>query len=218
VLGEISARFAHEIRNPLVIAGGFARRLCNSLPEEDKSRKLAEIILEEVSKLEQILRIMLSSIEPFTLCISEIDLNHLLRSLLDEMGDMVVQKQVYLYTNFHPNLPTIQIDEGLLYRAVESLVRHAIQSMPQKKDLMIATDSENNHLILTIKYYEEDLSEKDLEQFFFPRITGKYDASNVELPLSRVIIDRHGGKIEINAAENHLVIIRVALPIEQEKG
>jgi signal transduction histidine kinase len=45
-VSNISAHMAHEIRNPLIAAGGFARRLRDSLPKDDAKGRLAQIIVD----------------------------------------------------------------------------------------------------------------------------------------------------------------------------
>ncbi len=213
ILGEISARFAHEIRNPLVIVGGFARRLCNSLPKDDKNGNLAQVIVKEVSRLEQILRIMLSSIDPVTLHISAYDLNQLLQSLLIELEDTIKKKGIRFKEDLSPFLPKIQCDEGLLSRAFEIIVRHAIFSMPEEEILSLSTSSEDGHLLVIIRHKEEGLLKEDLDQYFFPRFTNNVDNASEELPLSKVIIYRHGGKIVVSEEKGSIIVIRIDLPI-----
>jgi len=214
VLGEISARFAHEIRNPLMIVGGFARRLQDSLPKDNKNQDMARIIVEEVSRLEQILRIMLTSIQPVTLCVEAVDINHLLRSLLKDLEDITSQKKSYVDQSLSPILPKVQCDGGLLNRSFSSLIEHAVMSMPEKEKLFLSTNLENTHIIIEIKYREESLSDKDLEQFFFPRFANNGGESKVDLPLSKVIINRHGGKVDLFRKEGDYIEIRIELPID----
>jgi GAF domain-containing protein len=52
-LGEMSKRIAHELRNSLIVVGGFARRLHEKSSKDDPSAKYLEIILEEVKVLEE---------------------------------------------------------------------------------------------------------------------------------------------------------------------
>ena len=215
VLGEISARFAHEIRNPLTVAGGFARRLQNALPKNDKNHNLAGIIVQEVARLEQIIRIMLSSIEPVTLCVAEHDINHILRTLFDEMEDTFLQKKLEIETSLTPSLPKIQADIGLLSRAFESIIKHAVLSMPEKASFSVSTLSENDHLSVVFKYTEEGISKEDLDQFFFPRFTNNGITSDEGLPLSNVIIHRHGGSIKVSGEEGDLIVLEIRLPIGQ---
>ena len=172
-------------------------------------------MVQEVARLEQIIRIMLASIEPFTLCIAEHDINHILRTLLDEMESMTLQKGIRIKTSLSPTLPKIQCDINLLSRAFESLIKHAALSMPEEELFVVSTFSEDNHISVIFTYTEEGLSKKDLDQFFFPRFTKSGMASDEGLPLSNVIIHSHGGNINISGEEGDLIIIVVRLPIKQ---
>ena len=86
--------------------------------------------------------------------------------------------------------------------------------MPEKEKLFLSTQLENTHIIIKIKYKEESLSDEDLEQFFFPRFTGKVGTSNVDLPLSKVIIYRHRGRIDVSREKGSIVVIRIELPTQ----
>jgi len=217
VLGEISARFAHEMRNPLTTAGGFARRLRDFLPEDDKHRKFAEIIVEEVARLEYILKIILSSIEPFTLSVSEVDLNYLLRSLLKDLKDPIEAKGIDLVESFSSSVTGMQGDEGLLGKALGNLLRHSVLSMPEGERLFVSTMMEDENPVVIIRYRVEGLAEDDLEQFFFPRFIGKAEYTVHDLPRSKIIIHRHGGKIDVLREERDIVL-RIELPAVSPGG
>jgi len=212
VLGEISARFAHEMRNPLVTAGGFARRLRDDLPEHDKHREFADIIVEEVARLEYILKVILSSIEPFTLTLSEVDLNRLVQSSLQTVKDQITARGLHLKESVGPSLAKIQGDAGMLERAFDNILKHSIASMHKGDTLFVSTQKEHDNLLITIRYRAESLAEEDLEQFFFPRFTGK-DVSVVhDLPLTKIIIHRHGGRIDVSR-QGEDVVLNIELPI-----
>ncbi len=51
-LGRIANRVAHDLRNPLTVIGGFARRLYEKTAEDDPNKKYLKIILQEVMNLE----------------------------------------------------------------------------------------------------------------------------------------------------------------------
>ncbi len=217
VLGEISARFAHEMRNPLTTAGGFARRLRDSFPEDDKHREFADIIVEEVARLEHILKIILSSIEPFTLSVSGVDLNHLLRSSLKDLKDQIEAKGIDLVVSFSSSVMGMQGDEGLLRKAFDNLLKHSVLSMPEGEKLFVSTMMEDENPAVIIRYRAEGLAEDDLEQFFFPRFTGKAQSTVHDLPLSKIIIHRHGGKIDV-LREAKDIVLRIELPAVSPGG
>jgi len=215
ILGEMSARFAHELRNPLVTAGGFARRLLNRLPQDSEHRKFAEIIVEEVSRLENVLRIMLSSIEPVQLSMAEIDPARILRLCMKDVEEDLRSKGVSLNLKVEQSLPMLSADEGLLLKALESLLQHAIATVPQGETITMSADTDNGSLIVTIGYRAPGLDEEDIDQFFLPRQVETVKETVLDLPLSKIIIHRHGGKVDVSKAkEGDLVKITIELPIK----
>jgi PAS domain S-box-containing protein len=218
VSGEISARFAHEIRNPLATAGGFARRLRKALPDDDPNRKIAGIIVEEVARLEEILRITLSSIEPVTLCMAGVRLDELLRSLVRELEGRIREKGIRLEESIGPPIPPIQGDEGMLNRAFEALLRHSVISAPRGGRLDLAIEKGADHLTVTIRHQADSISEDDLEQFFFPRLASGAGSDALDLPLSKVIVHRHGGRIRVAADKGNFLVITVELPLRYAEG
>jgi PAS domain S-box-containing protein len=212
VLGEISARFAHEVRNPLVAAGGFARRLRDALPQDDPKRKVAGIIVDEVKRLESILKIILSSLAPVDLVLSDVDLNRLLSGSLLNMKDQLKRKDIKSQVSLLPDLPHIQADEGLINRVFENLFKHALISMPEGETLQVVTSLENDRAVVAINHKMEALAEEDLEQFFLPRFAGKPDSVILDLPLSKIIIHRHGGTIKVSRKTGNAIMLRIELP------
>ena len=211
VLGDISARFAHEMRNPLATAGGFARRLRDSLPEGDRHREFAEIIVEEVSRLEYILRVILSSIEPFTLSMSEADLNQILHTSLQTVHEEITARGIHLKESLTASPSRIQADAGMLEKAFDNILKYAVLSMRKGDVLSVSTRTEHESLLTVIRYPAEALAKDDLEQFFFPRFTGKKEAGVHELPQSKIIIHRHGGKIDVFRDQED-VVLKIELP------
>ena len=60
-LGKMANRIAHELRNPLMVIGGFARRMDGKIVDDDPLKRMVTIILKEVraleSKVSEIIRI-----------------------------------------------------------------------------------------------------------------------------------------------------------------
>ncbi len=214
ILREISSRIAHEIRNPLVAAGGFSRRLRDSLSEKDPHRRLAQVIVEEVARMENFLKILLSSIKPFDLSMTEVDLNGLLRSGVMKLEEVLKSKGIRVVEALSPGLPKIQGDEDKLTQALESVLKHAIVSMPEGEDLHLSTAHVDDNLIITLRHRLSHLSDEDLEQFFFPHVEEEPESTVLDLPLSRIIIHRHGGKVDLHREEKNHLTMRIEFPLK----
>lgn len=217
VLGEISSRFAHEMRNPLATAGGFARRLRDSLTEDAQHRKLLSIIVEEVARLEKILKIILSSIEPFTLSISRVNFNELVQGALEPLKKQILAKDIILEESLSPAAGSLHADGGLLHKAFDNLLKHAVVSIPHGERLFVSTRADAEHLVLIVRHKGDGLSQEDVDQFFYPHITGKAESTILELPLSKIIIHRHGGTAKVSQ-EGEDIVLTVELPYAPPPG
>ena len=213
VLGEISARLAHEIRNPLTTAGGFARRLAEKLPEGDPNGKAARIIVEEVARLEEILGMMLRSIEPVTLQVGEVDVVSVIESILAEHASELSSKEIKVVKSVTDDLPSITGDEELLSKALDGLIEHCILSTPEKNPLFVTLERGQDGVLIFFRHLAEGISEEDLEQFFLPRLPFKDSSRILDLPLSRIIVNKHGGRIEVLREEESMIMVKVVLPV-----
>jgi signal transduction histidine kinase len=214
ILGGISAHVAHEIRNPLIAAGGFARRLRDALPETDPRRKQADIIVKEVARLEDFLRVLFSSISPFDLVFTDVDLNRLLSEQFAGLEGLMKVKGIDAILDLMPGLPLIQADEPRLNQAFENFIKHAIVSTPAGEKLSISSSRLGDRVVIHLRHKVRRLSEDDLDKIFFPHIEEAGEWTIMDLPLSRIIVHRHGGKVDLFQEGENTLVLRIEL---QEK-
>ncbi len=212
-LGEISARMAHEIRNPLSAAGGFARRLHESLKNDDPGKKLAGIIVEEVEKLENFLEILLSSIRPFDLALSSVNVNELIGNCIFKLKSILDSKAIKVHEILERELPEIQADKERLNQAFENILKHAVISTPEGEGITVSTALEEASIVIVITHRVERLSDDELEKFFFPHVENVKEWAVQDLPLSKIIIHRHGGIVNLFREQNNIIRMRIEFPV-----
>ena len=212
LLGEISARFAHEMRNPLATVGGFARRLQAAFSENEQQKMFAEIIVDEVARLEDLLKSILSSIKPFSLNIVAVDVNEIILSSVNEEADRMTERKIQLETALSSSLPSVQGDGDFLKRAFGCILKNEVVNMPEGEKLFLSTGSEVDNVIITIRHDAKGLANEDLSQFFYPRFTGKAETTIHDLPLAKVVIHRHGGRVDV-FRDGKDVVLRIKLPM-----
>ena len=214
LLGEISAHMAHEIRNPLITAGGFARRLIRTLPEGDPNRKLVHIIVEEVARLENYMKILVSSIRPFDLSLTDIDVASLLESCIGDLEESIQSRGMQIVRDFSAEVSRIRGDRERLPQALESLLKHAIVSTPKGEKVYLSIGQEADRLVITLRHNVYCLSEDDLEKFFFPHAGEETEGDVLDLPFSKIVIHRHGGKVKLDREEENMLVMRIELPVK----
>ncbi len=211
-LTEISARLGHEIRNPLVAAGGFARRLLESLPAADANREKVQIIVQEVARLEKILEKTLAYLRPFEVSLEKGSLNDLLIQVLEEHKDLFRERSIVCGLNLSLSLPFIPLDKTLFQKALGSTIQAMIGYCPSAGKLEVQTYAGESlvHLDMTLK--GAVVSPDDIEHFFYPFTTRLDPSRAIDLPLAKMIIHKHRGVLQLRRKDPNLLLLNLSLP------
>ena len=210
-LSNVSARLAHEIRNPLTAAGGFARRLLKEMDQQDAHRSKVEIIVKEMGRLEHILKMILSYIRPITLEFSDVDLNKVLQEAISGFEDKLGSQGITLDVQLDEKLPFIRADRGHLRDALETILKNACSHMPEQSCLRVST-TYNGAAVVQLCYPALHVADDDMEHFFYPFVSDKLGEADLQLPLTKVVIHKHGGVINITRDEQNQVAISITFP------
>lgn len=163
-LGAIAAEVAHEIRNPLVSIGGFARRLQKKHPESHE----AEIILQEARRLEEKLNRISNYLRPVELKIRECHVNSILSETIALLSPELEKEQVALRLELYPELPTAHVDPDVLAQVFVTVLRSAVKSMADKKELAVKTYDRNDSIYVEIMNPVTGKKIKDPELMLLP--------------------------------------------------
>jgi len=212
-LSEISARLAHEIRNPLVVAGGFSRRMLQSLPESDPTHEKAQIIVQQVARLEKILEQMLVYLKPFEIVPEVCSLNELIIQVLDDQQELFVGLGVRLELNLSAKLPSILLDQELIRRALANIVIALLELCQSGQVLEVRTYPGEHATHLELFARGAQVSEDDLEHFFYPFATPVDRPQMLDLPMAKMIIHKHQGLVELRRKDRDLVVLSITLPL-----
>lgn len=213
-LSEISARLAHEIRNPLAVAGGFARRLLHKLPPEDGNRKKVEIILQEVVRLEKLLEKSLAYLRPFELAPARTSLNDLVEAVIQDQRGLFQQHQALWRAELAENLEPILLDQELFKQALVTILRAALSyCKPAESLLDFRTTPGENSINLELLVQGMQLSDDDIDHFFYPFTSRVGEAKSVELPAAKMIIHKHMAVLKMARKSPDEVLLTISLPL-----
>jgi PAS domain S-box-containing protein len=223
-LGEMAAKVAHEIRNPLLSIGGFARRLEKRLDSD--LREHAKIIVDEVRRLEGILNNTLSFVKSSITERREVpaadlinDITTLLEPAVNDRGN-VLRKEV-------DHAITLIINYDRFKEAILNLVSNAnhatengaitikvySESVFSEPDLL-GRRAEEKEAVIEIQDTGHGIRGEDLNRIWDPFFTTRPTGTGLGLSITKRIIEEHAGRIEVESKVGDGTVFRIYLPLK----
>jgi signal transduction histidine kinase len=212
-LGEMSAKLAHEIRNPLSAIGGFARRIMKALPKEDPNRSYAEIIARETARLEVILSEHLDFARVRPPRLANIDLNATVHEVIELIRPECDSGGVKLLEAYESRIPPMLLDAGRVKQVLLNILKNARQSTRQGQRIRVRTRSADGWAQIEIANDGEKLPGEILEQLFVPFATAKNGGNGLGLAVADQIVKEHGGEIRVRSDPEWSVVFTVSFPL-----
>lgn len=186
-LGAISAEVAHEIRNPLMSIGGFARRLLKKSPDLAE----AEIILGEAQRLERILDRIRDYLSPVRLHRASILLADVVRDCLELLSPELEANGVSPAIDVEGSITAVEEDPDLLTQVVINLIRSTLIALPPKGDMWIRAFVSERFLHLEVGG-DQATPVEDVEKVFLPFDEG---GDTIGLPFCHRLLRTMGGSL-----------------------
>ena len=203
-LGAIAAEVAHEIRNPLVSIGGFARRLQARFPNLPE----CDIILNESQRLEKILTRIKNYLKPVEISPQECSVNIIIADCVDLLSPEMDRRQAMCQLDLDPKLSVVLADPSLLAQIFINLIRNASAAMIEGEILNIRTFEREQDLQIEFKNKVAGAKIKQPELLFMPFAEG---GRSLGLPLSYKLLEDMGGLLSVTQ-EQDFMIFTVSLP------
>ena len=202
-IGKMAAQVAHEIRNPLVTIGGFARQIEKAVDRPELSRKVyqfAHIIASEVGRLEAILKNVLDYSKVSQPQPSLNNVNKLIDELVLHLSlrDEVQSKSIVIHKQLDEGIPDSYFDYQQIKQVVLNVCQNAIHAMKNQGTLTIKTRMINESMLeIGIQDTGCGIPAKALDEIFEPFYTTRHDGTGLGLSISRKIVHNHGGDIHV---------------------
>lgn len=216
VIGEMSARMAHEIRNPLSTIGGFARAIARGT-RPDRVEVNARVIVEEVERLERLLADTLNFSRPTPLDLKPTDLNDLAETVFGLLKGALAESRVTFEKRPEPDLPSVVIDAGQIKQVLLNLIQNALQAMPGGGALKVSTRRRNGAVEVVVQDTGVGISPEDIHHIFSPFFTTKTSGTGLGLAISRKIISDHAGDIAVASQPGVGTTVTVRLPLKRNE-
>jgi signal transduction histidine kinase len=217
-IGKLAATVAHEFKTPLVTIGGYARRILRKRDGDDFKKKDMDIIISEVERLEAITAEILEYSRQQKLDLKSYNLNDVVKDSLDLLDRQLSSAGIKLDADFPNGELRARLDERRFRQVVFNLVTNAVESMAYGGRLSLSTRISGGKAILEIRDTGCGIPEDHREQIFTPFFTTKSRGSGLGLPISRKIVEDHGGFMDFESRPGTGTTFSIIIPLEQDEA
>ncbi len=219
-LGEMIAGVSHEIRNPLGIIRSTAELMGSMSTDNESQAKLSGLIVEESSRLNNIVTEFLDFARPQEPHFQDCDLDEILTKNIQFLQTALETKKISLEDKLSHQPMPLKADPHLLYRSFLNIFMNAIQAMENAGTLSVSVSEEKDDYRVIIEDNGDGIHEKNLKKIFDPFFSTKDKGSGLGLSIVRNIIEGHHGRIWIEShhRESHAEKTGTRVLIQLPKG
>lgn len=210
-VGRLAAGLAHEIRNPIA---AMRLKAENALASRDEGRsKLAlQAILDQVGRLDALLRNLLTMTQRSQPFIAKSDMRVFLDRAIEAHAELAASKTIKLGVAPGGHSPVAaRFDVDQIRRGLDNLILNAIQNTPAGGSITLSATGENHKLHLRVSDTGPGVPTAIVDRLFEPFVTGRPDGTGLGLAIVREIARAHGGDAHL-IASSHGAIFEIELP------
>jgi two-component system sensor kinase FixL len=216
-LGQLVAEITHEIKNPLMMIGGFARQLMKTVQEEKSASKL-HIIVEEVQRLEELLAGLREIYLPKILNIEKFDIILVLKEVYSLAKAYGADKAVLVQLSTDRDSILVEADRNKLKQVFLNLAKNGIEAMGAGGHLTIRSRLSEGDVEIAFSDDGPGIPKHLQEKIFTPFFTTKAQGSGLGLAVSKKIIDDHpGGSFTLESTEGQGTTVTIRLPVQRSE-
>ena len=222
-MGELAASLAHEIKQPISAAMTDARTcsrwITRDRPDLAEAQAAASRVVKDVARASEIIGRVGSLFKKDSLRREEVDINELIQEMIALLRSEASKHSILIDSDFSVDLPPMMADRVQLQQVLMNLMLNGIEAMksmntPGKLKIKSQQD-DSGQLLISVMDTGVGVPAEKLDQIFNPFFTSKPEGTGMGLPISRSIIQSHGGRLWADPNPESGSIFRFTLPIER---
>jgi len=237
MLGQLAGGINHELRGPLssIKSGAYFLTMVLKEPEEDVQETLA-LLKREVSRAEGIVSGLLNFARTGEPQSQSVDVNAIIERIL---GSLDVPEGIEIAKEMGGDVPSIAADSEQLRQVFRNLITNAVEAMPEGGRLTVSSNqcpdesalaeggsltagdrllNTDHCLVITVSDTGEGMTPETQARIFEPLFSTKPEGVGLGLPLARMLLEAHGGTIDVVSEPGKGSTFTVRLPVPKESG
>jgi PAS domain S-box-containing protein len=221
-MGEMASGLAHELNQPLAAIIAYADA-CQELVESDRieQAQLLDVLravasqADRAGKIIHRLRNLVKKSHPVR---TSIQVNDAVREVAALLETEIRHAGAQVHLHLDSGMPAITGDFIQIQQVILNLMRNGLDAMSEAglsaPELEVSSRITDDHRIeIAIRDFGRGISQENLGRLFEPFFTTKAEGLGMGLPISRTIIEAHGGRLWLTPNETTGMTARIVLPI-----
>ena len=221
-LEELSASIAHEIRNPITAAKSLVQQMSEE-PDAPDNAEYARVAVEELARVERSITHLLRFARDEEVRFSDVRMVDILESTLETFRDRAVRDAVEITQTFDTD-GLVEGDADKLRRIVINLVGNAMDAMRDagvasaRLDVSMGENLAGTEVWVRIQDNGVGIPAELREKIFSPFVTSKSSGTGLGLPITKKLVEAHGGTIELMSEPGEGTEFVLTIPKRAPRG
>jgi signal transduction histidine kinase len=216
-MDAMAASLGHEIRQPLTAIITNASAGLRQVNEAEEAHATFSDIAADGQRIRAIVSGVRTMFKESTHDRQPLDVNKVVRDALAAVELDLVLQRVIVKADLDGDLPPVLADSGQLHQVFLNLVTNALEAMNgvsgRPSVLRITSGIASSDIAVTVEDTGVGIADKDKARVLEPFFSTKVAGTGIGLTICNVILQAHGGSLQVSANEPYGTIVRVALPI-----
>ena len=204
-LGEVSAIFAHEVKNPINSISTGLQLMGLTMKPEDPHANLVSRLQNDCLRLTHLMDSTLTFSKPVEYNFAPVDLANLLNSILERWAPRMVRLNISYNLEQQPANPMVVADARAIEQVFVNLISNAIQAMESDGGSLnikihpVTPETNPPQYEIIVADSGPGIPEDIINHVFEPFLTTKTKGTGLGLAISRRIVTAHKGNIFVES-------------------
>jgi len=215
-IGEMSARLAHDIRNPLTGIVNSIEVIAGEM-KESPYRPILDEIHRQANRVNYAISNLLKYSRPIEINLCEGNINEIVKSLVLFLSSQKNNKNIIFKLELQPGIPVFSFDTEHIENVLMNLGLNAIQAIDKDGQIIFRTnfDETSRAAIISVADNGPGISPEKVSEVFKPFFTTKNEGTGLGLAIAKDVIEKHKGEIWFeNIPGGAGCIFQISLPLE----
>jgi signal transduction histidine kinase len=223
-LGNLAARLAHEIKNPMTAIGTFIQMLPRKFDDEEFRKDFYKIAMEETTRVNNLITELLDLVNTRESHFELNDLHGLINKMIFLISPQCKGKKIEIVSNFDSSIGKLRIDSEKMKQVILNILSNAVDFTPEGERIEILTSNSfmngrRKSIRIEIKDNGIGIPQSVINKIFDPYFTTKHksdmhNGTGLGLSIAHQNIQDHQGTIEVKSEVNKGTTFIINLPTD----